>query len=312
MTIEQAYPVNIEEEDKPIFDVALKHTILSPVISQSYGKWLHPFSGAAINGFKSKLFTGVKILVGRNKFIQIEKGALVTNCYSKNYFHWINDVLPGIIYMQEAFKEVPVIIPEDMLAIGFINESLKILDVPVLPVSEKEVCFVKELFVPQLGGAGAQDIFYFQKLQKRLLKGYGRPIRKRKVFISRKGEQTRNIESFEAIAGILIKNGFEIVQAETLTFTEQIILFSETSHLIGVHGAGLTNMIFMEPGSRIMEIRRKDDMLNYCYYFMAHSVQLAYYYFLADGVIKNAEVQNDNFIVVADEFRKTLDGFLSS
>jgi len=48
----------------------------------------------------------------------------------------------------------------------------------------------------------------------------------------------------------------------------QIKLFQETDILIGVHGAGLTNMIFMPQGSLVVEIVGKFDgrMLPLCGY----------------------------------------------
>ena len=50
---------------------------------------------------------------------------------------------------------------------------------------------------------------------------------------------------------------FQLVESSQLTFTEQAYLFQNTKIVVGVHGAGLTNIIFMNPGSYVIELRYK-------------------------------------------------------
>jgi len=50
---------------------------------------------------------------------------------------------------------------------------------------------------------------------------------------------------------------FQLVESSQLTFTEQAYLFQNTKIVVGVHGAGLTNIIFMKPGSYVIELRYK-------------------------------------------------------
>ena len=46
--------------------------------------------------------------------------------------------------------------------------------------------------------------------------------------------------------------GFETVYTEELSFAEQVRLFSETRCLVSIHGAGLTNLMFMPPGGHML------------------------------------------------------------
>lgn len=48
---------------------------------------------------------------------------------------------------------------------------------------------------------------------------------------------------------------FRITDAAVLSPREQIDLFAQTTILIGQHGAGLTNMIWMQPGGTVIEIQ---------------------------------------------------------
>ena len=53
--------------------------------------------------------------------------------------------------------------------------------------------------------------------------------------------------------------------------------------LVGLHGAGLTNMLFMPAKSSIIEIRNNGDSHNNCYFSMASELNHAYYYLLGQG-----------------------------
>ena len=51
-----------------------------------------------------------------------------------------------------------------------------------------------------------------------------------------------------------VKKGFLIIKLSKLSFNEQIELFNKAKIIIGSHGAGLTNIIFSEPSTQIIEI----------------------------------------------------------
>ena len=66
-----------------------------------------------------------------------------------------------------------------------------------------------------------------------------------KIYISRQLASVRKIKNEDDVIKILINYGFHILKAEELNFWDQIRLFSNCKHLISIHGAGLTNCIFI-------------------------------------------------------------------
>lgn len=64
-----------------------------------------------------------------------------------------------------------------------------------------------------------------------------------------------------------------VVQFEKLTFQETIKTCLETSTLVGQHGAGLANCVFMQPGSKIIEY---GPFKLPCYHVLADSCGLQY------------------------------------
>jgi len=65
--------------------------------------------------------------------------------------------------------------------------------------------------------------------------------------------------------------------------------------LIGIHGAGLTNILFMPKGASVLELRRKDDSHNNCYFSLASALELNYFYQLC-------EVDNENIVTQVNDF----------
>ena len=78
---------------------------------------------------------------------------------------------------------------------------------------------------------------------------------------------------------------------EEMTLYEQISLISKTSILISNHGAGLTNMIFMSEGI-VIELKSDADNINNCFFNLADSLDLKYFYTLNKGDSKDVQKAN--------------------
>jgi capsular polysaccharide biosynthesis protein len=106
----------------------------------------------------------------------------------------------------------------------------------------------------------------------------------RKVYISRARAARRRVSNEAELRQHLEAQGFETIYLEGMPFAEQVRLLSETATLIANHGAGLTNLMFMQPGTRVTEIRLQGDTHNNCYFSLARAVGVEYHYVLANPV----------------------------
>lgn len=77
---------------------------------------------------------------------------------------------------------------------------------------------------------------------------------RRKLYISRADARTRNIVNQAEVEAMLSRCGFEAVTLGHVSAAMQIELFQTASHVVGVHGAGLTNVLFAPPGAKVLEI----------------------------------------------------------
>ena len=108
----------------------------------------------------------------------------------------------------------------------------------------------------------------------------------RRIYISRKYADKRKLANETEVQKILTNFGFEVVYAEHLNYKMQIELFESSNFIIGVHGAGLTNMIFCSKNTKIIEIHCHNNV-NTHYCFMAKSCKLDYSYIIGSKEDKN-------------------------
>jgi len=73
-----------------------------------------------------------------------------------------------------------------------------------------------------------------------------------RVYINRRDE--RRLKNEKEVQNLLRANGFDIVTLEDLTLDQQVQLFAYADLIVGFHGAGLTNLLFCEKGTRVLEI----------------------------------------------------------
>ena len=168
------------------------------------------------------------------------------------YWHFHTDILHKN-YLLRNFPEidakVPILISKDLSEtpyFKFFFERTNIFnhrDVVVQDdflVKAKTAYFIKPM---------PHKPFYYQATSEEVSGWKGTASQTRKVFLNRGQHRSRFISNLQAIEPVLKKYNVEFVDADTLNIQEQIKLFSETALLIGIHGAGLTNMMFRAPQS---------------------------------------------------------------
>jgi capsular polysaccharide biosynthesis protein len=67
---------------------------------------------------------------------------------------------------------------------------------------------------------------------------------------------------------------------------DQVKLFQEARIVIGCHGAGLTNIMFMQKNQTVIELKSNNN--NYwCYFSLSRVFGLKYFYSLNNGYVDN-------------------------
>ena len=86
---------------------------------------------------------------------------------------------------------------------------------------------------------------------------------------------------------------------------------ASTRYLVSVHGAGLTNMLFMQPGSEVLELEMQDDGASHYYYTLLADLDINYYYQFCTPNDPALSVQDADLFVDLAEFKRSVTQLLA-
>lgn len=175
--------------------------------------------------------------------------------WGHEYYHWAVEALPRLELALRHLKNVTVIISERYSKMAFVRESLACFPVQVEILPMKSYARLDRLYFSDF--PGPSDYHRGEllcALRDRLAPSRG-PANRR-LFLSRDKARFRTLTNEPEVERFLKTLGFETVYAEDLLWPEQMALFSQASHLVTIHGAGLSNTLFMPKGSHVLEIRK--------------------------------------------------------
>jgi len=244
------------------------------------------------------------------KSVKLAKGRsylLVTDAWSAGHFHWFMEVLPKMLLIEPRASEFVLLLPDTPYVRTIGIESLDILGIKfsdIVWMRDDEFYKVPDLhYVTRIAAPGQVNDDLMQELNRRFRGDQG-PGTKR-YYISRSEARIRKVLNEVELEPVLRAFGFETVRPESLSLREQIDLFAECETLIGIHGAGLTNCLFMPPGGSVVELRKREP--NYGYWHLADSVGLKYYYYHGEPDSELSLIGSGcNLTIPIDDFRQTI------
>ena len=118
------------------------------------------------------------------------------------------------------------------------------------------------------------------------------------IYVSRK-KSSRALPEEHLIERNLAKMGFKVVYCEELDLRSQIDLFSKARTILAPHGAGITNGLFAQAGTRVIEIM-PSFRFNRCYEWQSSICNHRYSRIMydkdspPDSIVENLSHQLDN------------------
>ena len=99
---------------------------------------------------------------------------------------------------------------------------------------------------------------------------------KRKIYISRRDSSSRQLINEEEVIAALELRGFESVELSNYNFHDKMVLFSESECIIGLAGAGMSNLMFCAPNTRVLELQPSSNVI-YLYATICGYLNLNYH-----------------------------------
>ena len=227
---------------------------------------------------------------------------IVHSTWTAGYYHWLTESLPRALAIHEAYPKATILLPSEKYQhyaetlrclgienIAFFPEGANVrIDAPVLSECPRKFATTSPALLKKV-----RNII----LEKGAFTASQPPDKI--IYISRRKARGRFIQNEEALEAMLAEFGAESVCLEDFSFKEQVALMHRTRLLISIHGAGLTNMMFMQEGGTVIEILpRKNGIFDYkmsrntsfnnaclhdaCYVRLAEALNLEYQYLESD------------------------------
>ena len=121
------------------------------------------------------------------------------------------------------------------------------------------------------------------------------------VYFSRGHSRLRRLLNEDELRHGLIERGFSVFEAGWGNHPQQIATFTQASVLVGVHGAGLANVAWMQPGAHLVEILpstfRKTTGLHWA---AEHDVGYDFFLASAEGAMQSFSIDCAAFFARLD------------
>lgn len=233
---------------------------------------------------------------------------------AENYYHWLFDSLPRLKLIKQSGFDLTEIdwIVLDRSRNSFQLEGLKhfgISETKLQRCSKRTIIECERLIVSSMPGRLGYPPRWVIDFLRAEFWPTKVPPRHRKIYISRALSRGRKIENESDILGVLEAMDFEIVRAEHLSFEQQVKLFYEASHVVAPHGAGMSNIAFCQPGTRVLELGSRLHT-NDSFMTISESGDLEHLHlFLETAPGSNRDTRFANMIVDRVKFRESLADF---
>lgn len=179
----------------------------------------------------------------------------------RNYAHWMTEGLPRLFAYLDLSREIPdlrLALPH-FEPMSFQEQTVALCGIAeerIQRVSPHEILRFERLFC-----LSVIDLFSVPTIVAQT----GRRMRERqvgdakgtsaeRVYVRRSADGPRTVANFEEIEPILRARNIDIIQSEQLPVADQIARHANARVVVAEHGAGLANVMFCQPGGRVLEL----------------------------------------------------------
>lgn len=226
----------------------------------------------------------------------------------ENYYHFYNDVLAKLFFLEERLglsPDVPLLIAKRLYDQPFFQYFLAhpyLRNRHWVVQDQQSIRSRRTYFCKPL----THTPHYYARILDMVLVTDRASLDapERRLFITRSPQRLRFVENNAEIAAVCQELGFEAVDFDEITLPQQIRAMSQARYVVGIHGAGLANMLFR--GGRplgLLELYPPADYFPFHYVLMANQLGFDY-----DGLIGEPGTKqfSGGFRVNAVELRQRL------
>ncbi len=206
---------------------------------------------------------------------------IVTPCANLGYYHWLLDAMGQVlIARRELGRRVKVLVSRNPFR--FVKDGLQYFG-----IEDEDVVYVdgpvvvdRAILVARNNDLGVVFNDNIEVLRNEIAKHFDENAPAcRKIYISRRLERNRAIRNEGALEDAVRTMGFEVCYFEKMPFAEQIKTVREARIVMGIHGAGLSNIIAGRKGLKVIELLNP-TWFNTCFAQLASQLGFDYHYMM--------------------------------
>ncbi len=260
--------VNIIGGSRYIYkDDTILHDEMSEFTSSDYGvkRWQ-----ILERVYDNEEIKGLLFNVTKKKNNVIDKGILISCDHDNNYFHWLNETLPMVVFAlehEEIYRDFPLLIPKKIhynfkCALHVLLSQLK-NNKKIIELEENEIYKVKQLVLPsdlsrildryhgdtKIGTDIILYPIYIKKVKELLQLSTNLLPPSRKIYLTRRSGTYRKVLNEEQIEICMLKRGYEVIDLAGVSFEYQQTIFAQAKIVVSPTGATMTNMILSPKNS---------------------------------------------------------------
>ncbi|GAA4753671.1 glycosyltransferase family 61 protein [Flavisolibacter ginsenosidimutans] len=224
-------------------------------------------------------------LKGRIKLLPNENYLHVFDHWSaNNHYHFHADLLPKLtLFTPQELAGLVLLLPDSFYSRKVAPELLKLFNFKPKAIeyihyrdSNRGKVFVRNcLFIPKLTESHENHTILIEKLKQTLQPAQEENSPKR-VYLKREDTSFRILLNAKEVESVLESFGFTPVPFDNLPLKDQIRTVANADILLGMHGAGLTNVLYMRKDSHLVEFRRDGKHFGHLYWHMASAAGVNY------------------------------------
>jgi len=239
--------------------------------------------------------------IGRNGGIKrVETVVSLRNISEGNYWHFYDDILSKLLIIDRLNlgKDVPLLVGPNLWNTRYFQSAIQrgtlknrnwMLHTDVIQADRLVFCGKMSLQRENL--EFALEALDFQP--KSAIDSAKR------IFLNRGKLRGRYLANLQQVIPLLTDFGFQVVDTDGLELQEQMELFSQARYVIGVHGAGLLNLIFRRNRELNLLELFPPDFLHPHYVWLCHAFGYSY-----DALIGTKGEDSQSFVVDLNKLRK--------
>jgi capsular polysaccharide biosynthesis protein len=199
------------------------------------------------------------------------------------YYHWMFNLLPKIhlINCSIGLDNIDKFVINKVCT-KFQEETLRVLGIPknkLIEIDDESFHVKAEQVV--VTSFTQISTWSCEFLRSKFLRHTLPKVAEEYIYISRGDARKRRVANEGDVINYLKKFGFRVITLESVSVLEQAQLFSSAKAIVAPHGAGLTNTVFCQPGTKLIEFF-SPNYVHPLYWDLSNHVGLEYYYFIGE------------------------------